>query len=52
MRATSSGIPDLDELLTGLWTGDNVVSSATEDPHSTRAPKFVATGTEPSLSRF
>lgn len=25
MRATSSGIPDLDELLTGLWTGDNVV---------------------------
>ena len=25
MRATSSGIPDLDELLTDLWTGDNVV---------------------------
>jgi transcriptional regulator with XRE-family HTH domain len=25
MRATSSGIRDLDELLTGLWAGDNVV---------------------------
>src|SRR5690349_13485760 len=25
MRTTSSGIPDLDELLTGLWAGDNVV---------------------------
>jgi transcriptional regulator with XRE-family HTH domain len=25
MRSTSSGIADLDELLMGLWTGDNVV---------------------------
>ena len=25
MRAISSGIPDLDELLSGLWAGDNVV---------------------------
>ena len=25
MRTTSGGIPDLDELLTGLWAGDNVV---------------------------
>ena len=36
MRATSSGIPDLDELLTGLWSGDNVVWVTT--PESAVAP--------------
>jgi transcriptional regulator with XRE-family HTH domain len=31
MRASSSGIPDLDHLLTGLWTGDNVVWVTTRE---------------------
>jgi transcriptional regulator with XRE-family HTH domain len=51
MRGTSSGIPDLDELMRGLWPGDNVVwVSAAESPVAAVERSFLLEGQRRSES--